>query len=138
MRAAEIAQAATYIQTFSNGYQTMLGQGGLTLSGGQKQRLCIARALMRDPAILIMDDSTSALDMATEAKLRKELLQNMRGMTVIIIAQRISSVQNADKIVVLDNGKICDIGNHETLMKSSEIYQDIYSSQIGTGGNQDG
>ena len=92
----------------------MLGQGGLTLSGGQKQRLCIARALMRDPAILIMDDSTSALDMATEAKLRKELLQNMRGMTVIIIAQRISSVQNADKIVVLDNGKICDIGTHET------------------------
>lgn len=138
MRAAEIAQAATYIQTFSNGYQTMLGQGGLTLSGGRKQRLCIARALMRDPAILIMDDSTSALDMATEAKLRKELLQNMRGMTVIIIAQRISSVQNADKIVVLDNGKICDIGNHETLMKSSEIYQDIYASQIGTGGNQDG
>lgn len=132
--AAKTAQADDFVKAFPDGYDTELGQGGLTLSGGQKQRLCIARALLKKPQILIMDDSTSALDMGTEARLKKALKTDMKDMTVILIAQRISSVMAADKIIVMDGGKISAEGTHEELMQSSDIYKDIYSSQIGQGG----
>ncbi len=136
--AAKIAQADDYIASFPDGYNTMLGQRGLTLSGGQKQRLSISRAVLKKPKILILDDSTSALDMGTEARLQKALKETMVGMTSIIIAQRISSVMYADKIVVLDKGEIVAVGTHEELLKNSEIYQDIYSSQVGEGGVDNG
>jgi len=136
--AAKIAQADDYISSFPDGYNTMLGQRGLTLSGGQKQRLSISRAVLKKPKILILDDSTSALDMGTEARLQKALKETMVGMTSIIIAQRISSVMYADKIVVLDKGEIVAVGTHEELLKNSEIYQDIYSSQVGEGGVDNG
>jgi ATP-binding cassette subfamily B multidrug efflux pump len=128
--AAQAAQAHTFITELPAGYDTLLGQRGINLSGGQKQRLSIARAFLSDPAILIMDDSTSALDAATESRLRQHMKSQQRRSTNIIITQRISSVIDADRILVLDNGKIVAQGSHEQLMHSSEIYRDIRQSQL--------
>ncbi len=133
-KACEISQADEYIRSFPDGYQTYLEEGGTNLSGGQKQRLCIARALLRKPKILILDDSTSAVDTKTDALIRKGLKETMPETTKIIIAQRISSIQDADKIVVLDNGTINGIGSHEELMKTNAIYKDIFETQNKTGG----
>jgi len=129
IQAAKDAQAYDFIMSFPDGFDTKLDQGGTNVSGGQKQRLCIARAMLRKPAILILDDSTSAVDSATEAAIRESFAKNLAGTTVIIIAQRISSVQYADKILVLDDGTIVDQGTHEELMAHSEVYQEIYNSQ---------
>ena len=126
---AKSAQANDFIHSFPDGYETQLGQGGVNISGGQKQRLCIARALLKKPKILILDDSTSAVDTATEAKIRESFATDLKDTTKIIIAQRITSVMNADKIIVLDNGKIVDMGDHETLLAQNEEYQEIYYSQ---------
>lgn len=128
-RAAQIAAADSFIRTFPKGYETELGQGGVNLSGGQKQRLCIARALLKKPKILILDDSTSAVDTATESSIRKALRHDMPGITKIIIAQRITSVVDADKIIVLDEGKIAGCGRHAQLLKDCRPYQEIYYSQ---------
>lgn len=127
--ACKAAQAHDFIMRQPNGYDTDLSQGGLNLSGGQKQRLCIARAMIKSPKILILDDSTSAVDTATEAKIRETFYNELADTTVIIIAQRISSVKDADEIVVLDDGKIDAVGTHDELMKSCEIYQEIYTTQ---------
>ena len=127
---AESAQAHGFISSFEKGYETELGQGGVNVSGGQKQRLCIARALLKKPKILILDDSTSAVDTATEAKIRESFNRELKGTTKIIIAQRISSVMNADKIVVLDDGKIAGIGTHAELMQNCDAYSEIYYSQM--------
>ncbi len=127
--AAKVAAADEFIKTFTNGYETELGQGGVNLSGGQKQRLCIARALLKKPKILILDDSTSAVDTATESSIRKALRQKMPDITKIIIAQRITSVVDADKIVVLDEGRIVGCGRHAQLLKDCKPYQEIYYSQ---------
>ncbi|BBB90844.1 MAG TPA: ABC transporter ATP-binding protein [Methylomusa anaerophila] len=129
--AAKIAAAHNFIMAFPEGYQTRLGQGGVNLSGGQKQRISIARALVRKPAILIMDDCTSAVDVVTETKIRESLKKYVDNLTCLIIAQRITSVMDADKIVVLDNGEIIGIGTHEELMKSCAVYQEIFQSQMG-------
>ena len=123
------AQAHDFIMAQPDGYDTDLSQGGLNLSGGQKQRLCIARAMLKSPKILILDDSTSAVDTATEAKIRQSFYTDLKDTTVIIIAQRISSVKDADEIIVLDDGKIESVGNHDELMNSSEIYREIYETQ---------
>ena len=106
-----------------------MGQGGVNVSGGQKQRLCIARALLKKPKVLILDDSTSAVDTATEGRIRQMMASKLPGMTKIIIAQRISSVRHADKIIVLDDGKVSGIGTHDKLLENNEIYQEIYESQ---------
>ncbi len=127
--ACEIADAHSFVSSFPEGYQTDLGQGGVNVSGGQKQRLCIARAILKKPKILILDDSTSAVDTYTDAKIRAGLRGSIPDTTKIIIAQRISSVSDCDKIIILDNGGINDIGNHEELLQRNEIYQDIYNSQ---------
>ena len=127
--ACRIAQADDFISSFSDGYETELEQGGTNLSGGQRQRLCIARALLKHPKILILDDSTSAVDMATDARIRKAFREELTGMTKLIIAQRINSVKDADKIIVLDNGEIAGIGTHEELLLSCVPYQEIYYSQ---------
>ena len=127
--AARIAQAESFIDSLPDGFETDLGQGGVNLSGGQKQRLCIARALLKKPKILILDDSTSAVDTATEAKIRKAFSENLQGITKIIIAQRINSVIDADKIVVLNEGKIVGCGVHQDLIKTCVPYQEIYYSQ---------
>ena len=129
IQAAKDAQAYDFIMSFPDGFDTVLEQGGVNVSGGQKQRLCIARAMLRHPAILILDDSTSAVDSATEAAIRASFAKNLKGTTVIIIAQRISSVQYADEILVLDDGKIAGQGTHEELLASNTIYQEIYQSQ---------
>lgn len=129
-KAAEAAQAAPFIGTFTEGYETELGQGGVNVSGGQKQRLCIARALLKKPKILILDDSTSAVDTATEAKIRESFTGTLKDTTKIIIAQRITSVMEADKILVLDEGRIVGMGRHEELLKECEPYQEIYYSQM--------
>lgn len=126
---AESAQANGFVSNFTDGYHTDLGQGGSNVSGGQKQRLCIARALLKRPKILILDDSTSAVDTATEAKIRECFQTTLKDTTKFIIAQRIGSVENADKIIVLDEGEIVGMGSHEELMKSCEAYQEIYYSQ---------
>ena len=128
---ATIAQADSFISQMPAGYETDLSQGGVNLSGGQKQRLNIARALMKNPKILILDDSTSAVDMATEVKIQQALRKHRHQSTVFIIAQRISSVMDADQIIVLEQGRIVAMGNHSQLMESSELYQDIYNSQLG-------
>ncbi|MBD5395563.1 MAG: ABC transporter ATP-binding protein [Lachnospiraceae bacterium] len=128
--AAMDAQAAPFIETFTEGYETELGQGGVNVSGGQKQRLCIARALLKKPKILILDDSTSAVDTATEAKIRESFKGNLKDTTKIIIAQRITSVMEADTILVLDEGSVAGMGTHEELLKSCEAYQEIYYSQM--------
>ena len=127
--ACQDAQAHEFILSFPQGYDTELGQGGVNLSGGQKQRLCIARAILRQPKILILDDSTSAVDSATEARIRESLDQHLAQTTVFIIAQRISSVRNADKIVVLDDGKVIGVGTHQALLASNAVYQEINQSQ---------
>lgn len=129
IQAARNAQAHDFIMALPEGYDTMLEQGGVNVSGGQKQRLCIARAMLRHPAILILDDSTSAVDSATEAKIRKSFSENLKGTTVIIIAQRISSVRWADKIVILEDDHIAAEGTHEELLQTSPIYQEIFQSQ---------
>ena len=127
--ACKAACAHDFITSFPNGYETDLGQGGVNVSGGQKQRLCIARALLKKPKIMILDDSTSAVDTATDAQIRKGLKELSKEMTTIIIAQRISSVENCDKIVVLNDGKINAIGTHKQLLKTNSIYQEVYHSQ---------
>ncbi len=129
VEAAKAACADEFISSFPNGYETDLGQGGVNVSGGQKQRLCIARALLKKPKIMILDDSTSAVDTATDAKIRDGLKNAAKDMTTIIIAQRISSVEHCDKIVVLNDGKIDAIGTHEQLLKTNDIYQEVYHSQ---------
>ncbi len=128
-RACEIAQADSFIRSFPDGYDTHIEQGGTNVSGGQKQRLCIARALLKKPKILILDDSTSAVDTATDAKIRKGLADYAPGMTKLIIAQRISSVEQADQIIVLDNGKISGVGTHQELLANNAIYKEVYESQ---------
>lgn len=127
--ACKAAQADEFILGFEKGYDTQLGQGGVNISGGQKQRLCIARALLRKAKILIFDDSTSAVDTATDSKIREALENNYPGMTQLIIAQRINSVKHADKIIILDDGKINGMGTHDELMENNEIYREIYISQ---------
>jgi len=126
---SSLAQADAFIKGFPDGYKTQIGQGGANLSGGQKQRLCIARALIKNPKILILDDSTSAVDTATEARIKDAFKNKLSNMTKIIIAQRISSVCDADKIVVMENGKIVGVGTHNELMEKSEEYREIYYSQ---------
>lgn len=127
--AAKAAQAHDFIMSFPNGYDTELGQGGVNVSGGQKQRLCIARALLKKPKIMIMDDSTSAVDTATDAAIRAGLQNEFGDTTVLIIAQRISSVESADRIIVMNDGKIDAVGTHDELIATNQIYQDVYNSQ---------
>jgi ATP-binding cassette subfamily B protein len=134
MEAAKTAQAHDFIMSFPEGYHTLLGQGGVNLSGGQKQRVSIARALIKKPEILILDDCTSAVDVITEEQIRKALKIYIHGLTSIIIAQRISSVIGADRIIVLDDGKIAGMGRHGVLIKTCRVYQDIFQSQFGKGG----
>lgn len=128
-RACKIADADDFVSSFPDGYDTDLGQGGVNVSGGQKQRLCIARAILKSPKILILDDSTSAVDSATDARIRQGLRQSLPDTTKIIIAQRVSSISDCDKIIILDNGTVNDIGTHEELLKRNEIYRDVYISQ---------
>ena len=128
--ACRLAQADSFIETFPDKYETHIEQGGTNVSGGQKQRLCIARALLKKPKIIILDDSTSAVDTKTDAMIRENFASVIPDTTKIIIAQRIASIQDADKIIVLDNGKISDIGTHKELLKSSEIYKEVYESQV--------
>ena len=131
LAAAKAAAAHDFITRLPEGYDTQLGQRGVNLSGGQKQRLSIARALLLQPSVLILDDSTSAIDMGTEAQIQAALRQLMHGRTSIMIAQRISSVIDADHIIVLDDGQIAAEGTHDELLRSSELYQEIYQSQAG-------
>ncbi len=137
-KAAKIAHAHGFITSFNEGYNTYLGQGGVNLSGGQKQRISIARALIKKPAILILDDSTSAVDLISERKIRQGLREYLKNTTTILIAQRITSVMDADKILVMDRGKVVGQGTHNELMKDSEVYKDIYYSQLGEGGTNFG
>lgn len=130
IRVCRLAQADEFIQGFPNGYDTFIEQGGANVSGGQKQRLCIARALLKKPKILILDDSTSAVDTKTDAMIRKAFREEIPDTTKIIIAQRISSIEHADKIIILDNGRINAIGTHEELLRSNPIYQEVYHSQV--------
>ena len=135
--ACRMAQAAEFIERMPDGYDTHIERGGVNVSGGQKQRLCIARALVKKPRVIIFDDSTSAVDTATDAKIRKAINEEIPDTTVFIIAQRISSVQQADRIIVMDDGCISAIGTHEELLKTSEIYRDVYESQTGGTGDFD-
>ena len=137
IRVAKLACADEFIERFPDKYNTWIEQGGSNVSGGQKQRLTIARALLRKPKVLILDDSTSAVDTATDAKIRKAFREEIPGTTKIIIAQRISSVQDADRILVLDNGQINGLGTHEELLRNNAIYQEVYSSQTQGGGDFD-
>ena len=136
IHACKLAQADDFVQTFPHKYDTYIEQGGNNVSGGQKQRLCIARALLKKPKILILDDSTSAVDTKTDALIRKAFLEEIPDTTKIIIAQRVSSVQDADHIIVMDDGKISAYGTHEELLKSSDIYREVYESQV-KGGSDD-
>ena len=128
-RVCKLAQADGFIREFPEGYDTYIEQGGTNVSGGQKQRLCIARALLKKPKILILDDSTSAVDTHTDALIRDAFKNEIPDTTKLIIAQRVSSVQDADQIIVLDGGRIADIGTHEELLKTSPIYREVYESQ---------
>ena len=127
--ACRAAQAHDFVESFPDGYDTDLGQGGVNVSGGQKQRLCIARALLKKPKIIILDDSTSAVDTATDGKIRQALREKLSGTTTFIIAQRVTSVQDADRIIVLNDGKIDAVGTHEELLATNEIYREVYESQ---------
>ena len=133
IEACKLAQADGFIQSFPDKYDTVISQGGTNVSGGQKQRICIARALLKKPKILILDDSTSAVDTKTDQLIRNAFYEKSPNTTIIIIAQRVASVQESDKIIVLDNGKIDGIGNHEELMKNNKIYQEVYESQTKVG-----
>ncbi len=137
VRVCKMACAHEFIEQFPDGYDTYIEQGGSNVSGGQKQRLCIARALLKKPKILILDDSTSAVDTATDSKIRQAFATEIPDTTKLIIAQRVSSVQNADRIIVMENGSVADFGTHEELLNSSEIYRDVYESQTGGGGDFD-
>ena len=129
IHACRLACAHDFIESFPNGYDTRIEQGGTNVSGGQKQRLCIARALLKKPKILILDDSTSAVDTHTDAMIRKAFREEIPNTTKLIIAQRVSSVQEADLILVLDDGRIVASGNHEELLRTSNIYREVYESQ---------
>jgi len=129
IRVCKLAQADEFVRSFPDGYDTFIEQGGTNVSGGQKQRLCIARALLRKPKILILDDSTSAVDTKTDALIRHAFKEEIPDTTKIIIAQRVSSVEHADKILILDGGKIIACGKHETLLKTSAVYREIYDTQ---------
>ena len=135
--ACKLAQADNFIEEFPDKYDTNIEQGGTNVSGGQRQRLCIARALLKKPQILILDDSTSAVDTKTDSLIRKAFKEEIPNTTKIIIAQRIASVQDADKIIVLDNGTVNGIGTHEELLKSNEIYREVYESQVKGGDNDE-
>jgi ATP-binding cassette subfamily B multidrug efflux pump len=130
-KAARMAEANDFIQAAPEGYDTRIGQGGVNFSGGQKQRISIARALVRNPEILILDDSTSAVDVATEARIKASLKKYAKGLTCLLIAQRITSIMDTDKIVVLDHGEVAGLGRHEELLKDCQVYQEIYQSQMG-------
>ena len=136
-RACELACADEFIEKMPEGYHTYIEQGGSNVSGGQKQRLCIARALLKKPKVLILDDSTSAVDTATDAKIRKAFAEEIPETTKFIIAQRVSSVQNADRIIVMDDGRINGFGTHEELLAGNEIYREVYESQTGGSGDFD-
>jgi ATP-binding cassette subfamily B protein len=129
VRVCRLAQADSFISQMDDGYDSWIEQGGSNVSGGQRQRLCIARALLRRPKILILDDSTSAVDTATDAKLREAMRSEMPETTKLIIAQRIGSVKDADRIIVMDDGRISACGTHEELLENSEIYREVYESQ---------
>ena len=129
IHACRLACAHDFIESFPDGYDTHIEQGGTNVSGGQKQRLCIARALLKKPKILILDDSTSAVDTATDASIRKAFREEIPGTTKLIIAQRVASVQDADMIIVLDNGMVVDVGTHDELLQTSSIYQEVFYSQ---------
>lgn len=137
VNACKLACADDFIQTFPEKYNTFIERGGTNVSGGQKQRICIARALLKKPKILILDDSTSAVDTATDAKIRKAFAEEIPNTTKLIISQRISSVQNADKIIVLDNGKISGVGSHDELLNKNDIYTEIYEAQTKGSGDFD-
>ena len=138
LHACRVSHADEFIQTFPDRYDTYIEQGGTNVSGGQKQRLCIARALLKKPKVLIFDDSTSAVDTRTDALIRQALREEIPSTTKFIIAQRISSVQDADLIVVMDDGRIESVGTHEALLQKSEIYREVYESQNRIGGVQNG
>ena len=129
IHACRLACAHEFITGFPDGYDTHIEQGGTNVSGGQKQRLCIARALLKKPKILILDDSTSAVDTHTDAMIRKAFAEEIPGTTKLIIAQRVASVQDADMIVVLDDGMVVDVGKHEQLLETSQIYREVFESQ---------
>jgi ATP-binding cassette subfamily B protein len=132
-QACEIAQADSFISSFPDGYDTMLDEGGTNVSGGQKQRICIARALIKNPKIIILDDSTSAVDTHTDALIRAGLKKKLPGTTSFIVAERILSVKDCDTILVMDNGKVVGKGTNDELMKSSKIYNELCTSQLGGG-----
>ena len=136
-RVCKLAQADGFVREFPDGYDTMIVQGGNNVSGGQKQRLCIARALLKKPKLLILDDSTSAVDTRTDALIRKAFREEIPNTTKIIIAQRVSSIEDADQIIVLDDGKIAGVGTSEELLKTNDIYREVYESQVKGGGDDE-